>query len=348
MPDDAYDQFEPGVEVNDQTAEGASSLEDILGDAYDNASQDSDGDGSGDGSDGAGGGQRGADASGQDRGGDQSSNDDDAADDHGGHDQGALEAPTHWASADREMFARQTPEAQRWLMERSRAMEAAHTQRSQEIAPLRNAVQKWGPYLQQLGATPDQAFDRLINAEYTLRTGTQEQKRDALRQFVRDYGITKPGQNEPQIAPEVAQVQHQVNQLNAMQQQQINAARQANVANATAQVTAFRDEKMEDGNLAHPFFADVEADMTMLAQADLAAGRQPEISDLYERACWSNPTVRQRLIEANSELEAEQRKANAQRKRNAGSTISGAGAAQSAQPQSLEDQLSAEWDRLSA
>ena len=56
-------------------------------------------------------------------------------------------------------------------------MEAAHTKRSQEIAPLRNAAEKWQP-LPQPAIRPSrtQVFDNLMQFEYGLRTGTNEQR----------------------------------------------------------------------------------------------------------------------------------------------------------------------------
>ena len=110
----------------------------------------------------------------------------------GGDEALTLEPPAHWSLDDQTMFRAQSREAQQWLLDRSKAMDATHTRRSQEIAPLRGAVDKWSGYLGQLGATPEQAFDMLIAAEYQLRTGTPEQKRAAMTQLARDYDIEPP------------------------------------------------------------------------------------------------------------------------------------------------------------
>ena len=59
------------------------------------------------------------------------------------------------------MFRGLDPKAQGFLMDRSKDMEAAHTKRSQEIAPLRGAAEKWTPYLNQMQAEPSQVFDKL-------------------------------------------------------------------------------------------------------------------------------------------------------------------------------------------
>ena len=87
-----------------------------------------------------------------------------------------LDAPTHWKVEDQELFRGLDPKAQSFLMDRHKDMEAAHTRRSQEIAPLRNAAEKWTPYLSQMQADPATTFDSLMQYEYGLRTGTNEQK----------------------------------------------------------------------------------------------------------------------------------------------------------------------------
>ena len=81
-----------------------------------------------------------------------------------------LDAPHHWTVENQEMFRKLDPEAQSFLMDRDKVMEAAHTKRSQEIAPLRNAAEKWAPYLSQMQAEPSQVFDTLMQHEYGLRT----------------------------------------------------------------------------------------------------------------------------------------------------------------------------------
>lgn len=368
---DEFDQFEPGERTIDQTAEGAASLVDTLGQNYDKlaSAEDSpnadkgDAGGPDDGEGKAGAGQQGGDgagpkdAAGSDAdGGASAPADGDGVSKPGG--EAALEAPVHWSLNDREMFAKQTPEAQKWLLDRSNAMEAAHTKRSQELAderngmaPLNGVVTKWGGYLGQMGATPDQAFDSLMQVEYTLRTGTPAQKVAALRKIVTDYGITAPKEGEdltPAADPRVDALQHQIQQMTAGQQQQQRAAQQAQVAQAAREVETFRNEMTEAGKPAHPYFGEVEAEMTKWAQADLAAGVQPEIKSLYERACWSSPAVREKLIAEQTAVAQAKQAEDVKKKRAAGATISGAGSAPAEKPKDLRQSLADRWDAMVA
>ena len=47
------------------------------------------------------------------------------------------------------------------MMGRIKHQDADYTRKTQEIAPLRNVIQKWNGYLTQTGQAPDYAFDLL-------------------------------------------------------------------------------------------------------------------------------------------------------------------------------------------
>ena len=271
-----------------------------------------------------------------------------------------LDAPSHWALEDQEMFRKQDSKAQRWLLDRSKAMDAAHTKRSQEIAPLRNSIQKWQPYLDKVGATPELAFESLITAEYRLRTGTPEQKREALAKVAQDYGIPLGGPETEQSGGEedylqqdilkvVQPLQEQVDQLTQGVQTQSQAAQQAQTAQAAEYIQSFREAKTEAGQPAHPYFDEVYQDMTVFAQADQAGGKLPELPDLYERAVWANPAVRVKMLAAQQHAAKKQeeraRKEKVEKAKLAGSSVAGASAVPEEQPKSLRDNISEQFDR---
>lgn len=273
----------------------------------------------------------------------------------------SIEAPAHWSAADREMFGKVAPDAQKWLLDRSKAMEAAHTRRSQEIAPMRQLAERWNPYFQQLGASAPQAIDLLLQTEYQLRTGSQEKKLEVIRDLIRDYGIQAPagetdggteqGARDPrvdQLTEQLQQMQQgwQQQQQTTVQQQQ--AMQQQAMGRAQAALQAFANQKGADGKLAHPHFGEVQDEMTRLAQADLAAGVQPDLNSLYERAIWANGTTRSQLLAAQQSQEAERRRQEAEKAKRAGGQISGAGAPATEQPKGLRETLEAAWDRQSA
>ena len=243
-----------------------------------------------------------------------------------------LTPPEHWSADDKKLFEGQPKEVQKYILDRSSAMDAAHTQRSQELAshrkalePLTNAVNEAMPYLNQVGIPPDVAFTELVRAEQVLRMGTPGQKQQAILKLMGDYGISLDGvdpsgtgqQAGDEIAPYLEQyiqpIAGQVNQMQAFLQHQSQAAHQTNVAQLEGQIAAFREAKGEDGQLSHPYFAEVEADMARLAQADIANGVAPTLDKLYEAAVWSNPVVREKLVAAQQKAAAD--KAEAERKK---------------------------------
>ena len=63
------------------------------------------------------------------------------------------------------MFRGLDPKAQSFLMDRSKDMEADYTRKTQEIAPLRNAAEKWTP----------------LSVQYTSRSGPDIRPADAAR-----------------------------------------------------------------------------------------------------------------------------------------------------------------------
>lgn len=274
-----------------------------------------------------------------------------------------IAAPEHWALEHQEMFRKLDPTAQSFLMDRSKEMEAAHTKRSQEIAPFRQATEQWTPYLQQIGATPAQVFNSLMQHEYALRTGTRQQKENVLLSLARDYGVDfsqNGGQQAPtaeedpfeiqkKIQAAVTPLQQQVQQLHGNFEQQGYSQQQATQTAAQQQIDQFKAEKGADGKPAHPYYAEVEQNMYALAQAKVATGQPVSPADLptlYEQACWSNPSVREKMLAA--DRFAEQQKAQkaeqerAAKARKAGGSLAGGGApAQTEQPKSRRAALEA-------
>lgn len=224
-----------------------------------------------------------------------------------------IEPLENWDEAAREMFRELPRPGQEFVVDQFKAMQAAHTKRSQEIAPFRSAVEQWNPYLQQWGVTADQAFNYLMGADQRLRTGTDEQKRAMIEQIARDYGVSQEQapayttdpmaeDDRPYVDPEIARMLEETQrQMQAVQSQfvsQEQAMQQRQMAEASQMVETFRTATNEDGSPKHPYFGEVEAVMATLAQAEQAQGRIPNLDALYEQATWSTPEVRAKLMAA--------------------------------------------------
>src|SRR5690606_3080555 len=133
---------------------------------------------------------------------------------------------------------------------------------------------------------------------------------EMLRKIASDYQIPwqQPGeQQESPFAgdPLYEQVVAPLNQKIASLEAQIQSRAEHESLAVSNRVLnerrSFADAKSESGQPLHPYVDDVIGDMTALAAADRAAGREPNVKDLYERAVWSNPAVRQKLIDSERE-----------------------------------------------
>ena len=272
-----------------------------------------------------------------------------------------LDAPHHWAVEHQEMFRKLDPEAQSFLVDRHKDMEGDYTRRTQEIAPLRNATEKWAPYLNQMQADPAQTFDKLMQHEYVLRTGTNEQKAQMLLSLARDYQVDmRPnGNGEPPSAEEdpfgiqekiqaaVNPVMQQVQQLGNFQQQQQGYSQQTSQAAAQKNIDQFRDSKGADGKPAHPYFSEVFDDMLAMAQAKQALNQTPDIADLYERAIWSNASVRAKMQAAERHESRQTEQQRQARAKVASGSLAGGGGSQTEQPKGRREAIEAAFDASS-
>lgn len=97
-------------------------------------------------------------------------------------------------------------------------------------------------------------------------------------------------------------MQRQINQLNqALQQQQAFLQSQED-ARFMNEITAFRDAKDAEGNVLHPYFEDVRADMANLGKAGVGT-----LEEAYERAIWGNPSIREKLLQAQAKAELDKK-----------------------------------------
>ena len=242
--------------------------------------------------------------------------------------------PEHFSEADKAMLASQSPEARDWLLGQHKKMLGAHTQRSQEIAPLRAVTDEWQPYLDQVAeaqgadAIPAaEAITGLLQTERAMRTADPEQTRAMLEHLAEEYGAA-PLDAMPHGWQEGGPAAAQHAQATApgpanefVQAQAVNAAQGA--------IDQFKAATNDDGSPRYPFFDQVEQEMTRLAHADQLHGMTPDLDNLYSRATWGDPHLRQRaLAHRDAQGEAERKKTERDKiakARAASGSISGGG-----------------------
>lgn len=260
-------------------------------------------------------------------------------------------ATAKWKVADREMLAKQTPEAQAFLMRRYKEMEGDYNKKTQALgtfkAEFEPIAQMLAPYREQMAAknfTPHSLVQAWANVEKRLAAGGDEPY-NVITGLVQGYnldrgkvatalGLTLPPRQATNgaaaetpaeqtssapitLPPELTQrldgLSKTVNDLTEAQKQAMARARAAAEQNAENEAERFRSAKDAKGNLLHPYIDDVEADMLAMMQAKVASRQPiPSMQELYDQAVWANPSTRESLLSAR-EWAAEQARKDQER-----------------------------------
>ena len=275
-----------------------------------------------------------------------------------------LDAPHHWPAEHQERFGKADREWQQWFLDRDKDMTAAHTRRSQEVAPLRQALERWGPALQQMNTHPMMLLEQAVPMLHTLLAGTNEQKANLLLSLARDYGVNFGGPPEPTAEEDPFGFQKMLNsalnnRLGPVEQalqrlggglQGMHGQHQATQeAGAMRAIEEFRGATGDGGKPAHPYFDEVASDLLAMAQARSASGQPLDLAQMYEAACWANPPVRAKLqLAERTKATAEQERARKAARASGGLEGGGGGGGPEGQPKSTRDALKAAFAEHSA
>jgi hypothetical protein len=182
---------------------------------------------------------------------------------------------------------------------------------------------------QALAATDGgaQIVARIIQA-YNIDPGVvASHLQNAMQQQPQGGNGAANGQNGTRYAADpalVQEIQGIKQQLGAWQQQETTQR----IGQAQNQIEQFANEKNADGTLKHPFFSDLEDDITQMAAFERSQGKPIDLSALYERAVWATPSTREQLVSQRQaeakRAAADEARAKAEAARKASSSISGA------------------------
>lgn len=254
----------------------------------------------------------------------------------------AIEAPQHWAPADRERFQNLPKEAQEFVLDRHKSMEADYTRKTQEIAAIRKRGEALdeviAPYRSefQLSGMDDTAAIRQL---FSVHDYLKRDPNNAIQWLAQTYGADL---NAPQqeVDPAVRQLEQRINQMHQEQQSTLQAQQEQQQQALVNQIKAFEEEKDEGGSLKHPHFQEVYDDMVALLQM----GKSSDLEDAYNQAVAMNPNLHQATLKQKEEQAKKQEKAEkakqAKRAKKAASGVKSSGASvKKEQPQSLRDEI---------
>jgi hypothetical protein len=135
------------------------------------------------------------------------------------------------------------------------------------------------------------AFDNLMQTQHSLRTGTPEQKRQALESIRQTYGISDAEDDEYRD-PELASLESQVQSLSSQINQGQYAQQQAQLDAANTQIEQFKAQVDDKGTPLHPHFDAVEGTMSAL----VGNGQANDLKSAYDMAVYADATIRQQLV----------------------------------------------------
>lgn len=230
-----------------------------------------------------------------------------------------LAPPEDWPSKDREAFESLPAESKEFLLRRSKEIQADYTRKTQEAAelkkqyePLNQVVSQFKPFAEQQGMNEHQLVNAWANAQKMLING---QGRDLLMYLADQYKINLGEQSEPEQNSEISELRQHISKLESQLGQTVQTVQGSQSAAMEERLNEFANQKDDKGELLHPHFDDVMEDMVYLAKVEKQAGKTPNVKDLYDRAVWMNPTVREQKLASQREAEAEKARQDAERKK---------------------------------
>ena len=214
-----------------------------------------------------------------------------------------LKAPENWASEDKEAFSSLDRAGQEFLLKRHKEMESGLSEKLQEVAGLRKAIEPFNPVFQQTGSTPEQAIPWLLNQWIALQNNPEA----GLQNLARQLGVELPqpstsDDSDDYVDPQVSALKSEIAELRKELGGVKTQHEQASAGNVQAQIDAFKNEKDADGKPLRPYFDEIAPLMGNLINSGIAKG----LEDAYERAVQTLPSyVEERISAERKKLEDE-------------------------------------------
>lgn len=245
--------------------------------------------------------------------------------DEGGNEPESLEPLEHWSEEVKSAFNRVDPEAQQAWIDQHKTFQRGYNELVEKSkgfedqlssgAEVNNILKEFEPLWRAQGMNVAQGVGQLTQWAYALSLNPSE----VLPQLAQIYGIDLGdlGRDAPYVAPEDRARDSRMNNLEQRISQQDAAAAKQQQNQLIGQIEAFRDTTDADGNVLNVHFDAVIDQITGMYQS----GYKGQLSDAYEQACWTNPEVRQKMIQGvetqTVQKTALQRQADAKRARKA-------------------------------
>lgn len=217
-----------------------------------------------------------------------------------------LDPHPRWSADEKASFAALPREAQEFVLKREGDVEKTFTQKTQEIAEQRknyeSLEQVLAPRRHELTRQGGEA--RVINELFQLSDYANRDPAGFIQYFAKNNGIDLGSFNQPAEEGSTDSAIHAYKRdVDSIKQELFSQKQQAENSRKEAvnkEIDQFSTEKDTSGNLKRPYFDEVRGEMVAFFKSEVAK----DLDDAYERACYANPAVRQKIF-------AEQEKARA-------------------------------------
>jgi hypothetical protein len=194
---------------------------------------------------------------------------------------------------------------------------------------MRAVIEPYRMLIEAEGGTPERAVADLFRTAAIFRTGSVQQKYQAVAEIAQQFGIDlrylvqaateQQGAPNPQGQPQQNQFRDpRVDQLLAQQNLERQQAAQREKSQMESTVTRWMSEVDASGNPKREYLSDVIGDMSALVpqiqQADPTLTHAQALDAAYDRAIWAHPEIRALLTQKQqTELETQRRADNQKR-----------------------------------
>lgn len=205
-------------------------------------------------------------------------------------------APQHWSEADKALFSKAPPEIQQRWIARETELQRGYDAKFQEVAGFRREREQYeqilSPFKRDLelrGLSPVQFIQSLTGVHKWL----QESPREAMSWICEAYKVDPKILLQPQegVDPRYAQLEQRLNQVTGQFESYTTQAQQAAQAERLSRVQSFAEAKDAQGQLEHPFFDEVSADIVALMKATPGL----DLKTAYTKAIRMNDAVYEKV-----------------------------------------------------
>jgi len=217
----------------------------------------------------------------------------------------------------KEKYAAAPPELRDWINKRELDQHQMMTRHDGELRlgrEMKDVIAPYLPIIQAQGVTPTKVVQDLLGTAHRLGSGDMATKVAVLQDIARNYGVDLAQvQTQAPVDPYVRQLEQKIQGFEQQLNQQTTLQQQQEHDKVMSEIQAFSADPK------NVYFEQVKAAMAPL----LGSNQAKDLQEAYDMACWANPNIRSTLIALQAQEEAEKRKADTAKKKQAAVSITG-------------------------